>query len=110
MPVPVYVKIPYFPDSVYLLRFSDVASGASMNSISPKSFPLCDLAAVLETMSEDIHTGKGVAIIEGLQPDKYTVEENIIIHAGISSYIAPQRGCQSGMKDQVCGLSSFHQT
>jgi hypothetical protein len=56
----------------------------------------------LQKVSDEIFQGRGLAILRGLNPDLFSIEDNVIIHAGISSYIAPLRGNQSGFNDQVC--------
>ncbi len=76
----------------------------SPNEISSETFKLPTLSKRLSHVSKEVFEGKGIAAIRGMSPDKYTVEDNIIIHAGISSYIAPLRGNQSGSNDQVCKL------
>lgn len=45
-------------------------------------------------MSEELHTGCGVVILRGLKPKLYTPWENVILFAGVSSYLGEQRGCQ----------------
>ena len=55
-------------------------------------------------MSIEIHAGKGIGIIHGLEPDKYSMEDNVVIYAGLSSYIAGMRGAQSGDNDFICML------
>ena len=41
-----------------------------------------------------MHFGRGLAIIAGLDPDKYSLKESIILFAGLSSYIGDRRGSQ----------------
>jgi hypothetical protein len=57
-------------------------------------FPLETLGLLLEEVSKDLHTGRGLTILRGLIPTKYTSWENVVIFAGISSYLGEQRGCQ----------------
>lgn len=45
-------------------------------------------------MAQDIHSGQGVAILRGLQPSGYSLEENVIVYAGVASYIGETRGQQ----------------
>ena len=58
------------------------------------NFLLPTLGPRLRSTSEDVHLGRGLAIIKGLDPDKYSLKENIILFAGISSYIGDKRGSQ----------------
>jgi alpha-ketoglutarate-dependent taurine dioxygenase len=62
--------------------------------ISKETFPLPTLHLELRRLSSELHNGHGFFVIRGLDVDKYTRKENIIIYAGISSHIAPQRGRQ----------------
>ena len=57
-------------------------------------FPLETLGTYLKEISKDLHTGRGLTILRGLTPDKYTPWENVVIFAGLSSYLGEQRGCQ----------------
>jgi len=74
----------------------------SPNDICCDTFRLPTLRTRLGSVSREVFKGKGIAAIHGLDPDRYSVEDNIIIQAGISSYVAPLRGNQSGANDQVC--------
>jgi hypothetical protein len=71
----------------------------SLNDLSPLTFPLPTLGFRLRTTSADIHFGRGVAIIQGLDPDKYSLKENVVLYGGISSHIADKRGAQSAEFD-----------
>ncbi|KAI1204160.1 uncharacterized protein F4807DRAFT_465960 [Annulohypoxylon truncatum] len=72
-----------------------------LNQISCENFSLPTLGRHLDRIAHEIFKGKGIASIRGLSPDMYSVKDNVIIHAGISSHIAPFRGNQSGSNDQV---------
>lgn len=41
-----------------------------------------------------MQSGRGFFVLRGLTPDKYSIEDNIIIYTGVSSYIGPIRGRQ----------------
>lgn len=45
-------------------------------------------------MAEEVHLGRGIAILRGLDPSKYTLEDNILIYAGVASYVGETRGTQ----------------
>jgi hypothetical protein len=72
---------------------------SDLNTISPDTFRLPSLGPKLRSLSWEIHEGKGAVIIKGLQPDKYCLKDNIVIFAGLSSYIGDQRGRQSAQND-----------
>jgi hypothetical protein len=71
----------------------------NLNDLSPSTFPLPTLGPRLRTTSADIHFGRGVAIIQGLDPDKYSLKENVVLYGGISSHIGDKRGAQSAELD-----------
>jgi hypothetical protein len=45
-------------------------------------------------VSEDIHDGRGFAVLCGLDPEKYSMLDNILLYVGITSHIAEIRGYQ----------------
>lgn len=65
-----------------------------MGEISPDTFPLPKLHAVLREISNEVHNGHGFKVIRGLPVDSYTREENVTIYTGLSSHVAPIRGRQ----------------
>lgn len=64
------------------------------NEVSPSSFPLPTLGPKLLRVAEDIHSGKGFAVVRGLNPNEFSPEDNVLVFLGISSYIGAQRGRQ----------------
>jgi hypothetical protein len=42
----------------------------------------------------DVYEGRGFAIVRGLDPDAYTMEDLTVVYLGISSYIGERRGKQ----------------
>ncbi|KAK0391429.1 hypothetical protein NLU13_0929 [Sarocladium strictum] len=62
--------------------------------ISQETFPLPKLHDQLRRLSRELHQGHGFFVLRGLDVDRYTREENIIIYAGVSSHIGPIRGRQ----------------
>ncbi|KAL1612590.1 hypothetical protein SLS60_000819 [Paraconiothyrium brasiliense] len=65
-----------------------------LSHINQETFPLAHLHGELRELSRELHSGHGFFVIRGLQVDKHTREENVIIYAGLSAHIAPQRGRQ----------------
>lgn len=41
-----------------------------------------------------MQSGRGFFVLRGLKPDNYSIEDNIIIYTGVSSYIGSVRGRQ----------------
>ncbi|KAF4990546.1 hypothetical protein FGRMN_8407 [Fusarium graminum] len=68
--------------------------GVSLGYITAETFPLPKLHSELRKLSAELHKGHGFFVIRGVDVDKYTREENIIIYAGISAHIAGERGRQ----------------
>ncbi|KAK1832993.1 hypothetical protein QBC39DRAFT_390275 [Podospora conica] len=58
------------------------------------NFPLPTLAAKLDALAEDLHDGRGFFAVRGLNPTKYSREDNIVIFLGVSSYVGELRGKQ----------------
>lgn len=60
--------------------------------VSPKTFPLSPkLAASLANISKELHEGRGFGVLRGLNPSKYTPAENVIVFAGVASYVGEER-------------------
>ncbi|KAI1374137.1 Clavaminate synthase-like protein [Hypoxylon crocopeplum] len=64
------------------------------NLVNRDNFPLPDLGPKLDQLSQDIHNGKGLCVVRGINPEDYIVEDLTIVWLGIQAYIADQRGCQ----------------
>ena len=56
-----------------------------------KSFPLHQLGRTLDGIADDVHNGKGFCVLRGLEPDRYRLEDGMIVFLGIQSYIAERR-------------------
>ncbi|PSN59647.1 Clavaminate synthase-like protein, partial [Corynespora cassiicola Philippines] len=77
-----------------LRYFKDLPGPNGPEQLEKDLFPLPNLGAKLESISQDLHHGRGLTILRGLQPERYTAEENILLFAGLASYLGEQRGCQ----------------
>jgi hypothetical protein len=70
--------------------------------MSPKTFPLPkDLSDRLRAISHDCYNGRGFCILRGLRPEIFTEEENVLVFAGVSVYVAPIRGFQDLNRELV---------
>ncbi|RGP76569.1 hypothetical protein FLONG3_5231 [Fusarium longipes] len=67
--------------------------------ISQETFPLPKTHDELRRLSRELHYGHGFFVLRGLDVDRYTREENIIIYAGISSHVTTVRGRQDAYYD-----------
>ncbi|AEO71829.1 uncharacterized protein THITE_2148420 [Thermothielavioides terrestris NRRL 8126] len=70
------------------------AQGLDGSEVSRANFPLPNLSRKLEAVCADVYEGRGFAIVRGLDPDAYTVEDLTVVYLGISSYIGERRGKQ----------------
>jgi hypothetical protein len=70
-------------------------SGDDISDISRENFPLpSTLADWLDGVSDDCYNGRGFVLLRGLNPQRHSPEDNAALFAGISLYVAPQRGFQ----------------
>ncbi|KAK0647044.1 hypothetical protein B0T16DRAFT_458908 [Cercophora newfieldiana] len=70
------------------------SQGLAGEDVGRANFPLPTLGPVLEDLAAELHDGRGFFTINGLRPDDFTVEDNLVVFLGISSYIADLRGKQ----------------
>lgn len=68
--------------------------GLSLDAVTCENFPLPTIQEQLVRASLDVHQGRGFAIIRGLDPRKFSAEDNAIVFLGVASYIGEQRGVQ----------------
>ncbi|KAH6964514.1 hypothetical protein DER45DRAFT_152193 [Fusarium avenaceum] len=73
--------------------------GLPLGHISAETFPLPNLHPELRKLSDELHKGHGFFVIRGVDVDRYTREENIIIYVGVSAHIAGKRGRQDSKFD-----------
>jgi len=92
----------------FVLRIAGAKLG--FEDVSKATFPLPTLGSILESASQDVHEGRGFVVVRGLNPSRYSMEENAIIYLGISSYIGGQRARQNmeGMKFSKFTRNSSH--
>ncbi|ORY71330.1 uncharacterized protein BCR38DRAFT_331655 [Pseudomassariella vexata] len=69
--------------------------GMDGDDVTRERFPLPNLQKRLDGCAAEIHDGTGLCIIRGLDPRRYSVEDNIMIFLGVSSYIGGKRGLQN---------------
>ncbi|KAH7032637.1 uncharacterized protein B0I36DRAFT_241078 [Microdochium trichocladiopsis] len=65
------------------------------DEVGQDNFSLPSLRSRLEFAANTVHQSGGVAVLRGLDPSRYSVEDNTIIFLGLSSYIGAQRGIQN---------------
>ncbi|KAH8655775.1 hypothetical protein BX600DRAFT_552954 [Xylariales sp. PMI_506] len=65
----------------------------NLSELSPATFELPSaLSQRLRSVSDQLYSGVGFQLIRGLDPSKYTPTQTVIVSAGVSSHICPQRG------------------
>ena len=57
-------------------------------------FALPSLAGRLAKVSTDLHEGRGLVILRGLDPSKYEALDNVLLFTGLASHLGEQRGAQ----------------
>lgn len=62
--------------------------------VQQETFVLPTLGAKIKALTEEnVVSGRGFLVVRGINPDKYTREQQVIAYAGISSYVG-KRGLQ----------------
>lgn len=79
--------------------------GLDGNEASPWTFPLPNLAARLSSIAFELHRGKGFFVLRGLDPHRWSPEDNAVVYLGICSYIGEKRGKTNQDGDM---FSRFH--
>ena len=72
------------------------------DDVSRELFPLPKLESRLDKCALEVHHGAGWCVIRGIDPRRYSVEDNAIIYLGISSYIGGRRGLQDAKGSMLC--------
>jgi Taurine catabolism dioxygenase TauD, TfdA family len=65
----------------------------------------------LSSIARELHTGRGFSVLRGIPVTSYSRSDNILIYAGVSSYIANLRGLQDkngGVLAHIKDLSGTH--
>lgn len=69
--------------------------GVHFGHISPETFPLPTLGTALVNLSHELHFGRGFFVLRTIPVDSYSRADNVLIYAGVSSYVGSQRGLQN---------------
>jgi hypothetical protein len=62
--------------------------------VNKNTFPLPNLSQELRQQAKILQHGRGFFVLRGLDVDRYSIEDNVIIYVGVSSYIGSIRGRQ----------------
>ncbi|EPE33005.1 Clavaminate synthase-like protein [Glarea lozoyensis ATCC 20868] len=64
-----------------------------LSALSASTFELpSEFSQRLRSLSDQLYEGVGFQIIHGLDPTKYNSKQQMIVYAGVSAHICPQRG------------------
>lgn len=99
--------------SNFLFNHTQVVAGIGLHfgHISTQTFPLPTLGPALVKLSKELHQGRGFFVLRTIPVDLYSKEDNVLIYAGISSYVAGTRGLQDkngGVLAHIKDLSQTH--
>ena len=80
-----------------LIILAPTGLGLARGHVSPATFPLSEaLATRLSAITDRVYNGCGFHRLRGLDPASYTETENVILYAGITSYVADKRARNIG--------------
>jgi hypothetical protein len=92
---------------ISLLNNKPAAKYDDLSSISASTFELSEsFSARLKKFADQLYQGVGFQIVHGLDPSKYTPKQKIIVYAGVSAHICPQRGFVDVFAKSVTGKSN----
>jgi hypothetical protein len=73
-------------------------TGLARGHISKNTFKLPQpLSEKLQNISTNVYNGTGFTVLRGIEPERYTEEENLLMFLGLSSHVAPERTSKLGM-------------
>jgi hypothetical protein len=88
-----------------------IGLGLHFGHISPETFPLPTLGPVLRDLARELHSGRGFFVLRTIPVDSYSRADNILIYAGVSSYVGETRGLQDkngGVLSHIKDLSQLY--
>jgi hypothetical protein len=83
--------------------------GLDDSEVRASTFPLPTLGEKLQQLSGELHEGKGFFVLRGLDPSRYSPQENNLLFLGLSSYVAETRGRQDDIGNMLrkCSIQSL---
>jgi len=78
--------------SLQMLTYTEL--GLDGSDVSKFTFPLHTFGETLLQYAVEVHRGRGFVNIRGLNPGDYSLEDNVLLFLGVSSYIGEARGRQ----------------
>ena len=88
---------------ILIANYDDLSQLSSLTFELPAAF-----SRRLRKLSDQIYKGVGFQLIRGLDPSKYTSKQGLIVYAGVSSHVCPQRGFVDVDGKGVVGKFSYN--
>ncbi|KAF3935074.1 hypothetical protein ABW20_dc0109248 [Dactylellina cionopaga] len=86
----------------YLAKYNTV------NHVSTETFPITEaLKTKMQQTISNLYDRRGFAVVRGLQSDKYSSLERVVIFLGLSSYVGGKLGMQTLSKSGLAHLSNL---
>jgi hypothetical protein len=79
--------------------------------VSSLTFPLPTLGPSLKHLAHELHSGRGFFVLRGIPVSSYSRFDNVLIYAGVTSYVAPTRALQDkngGVLSHIKDLTKTH--
>jgi hypothetical protein len=81
-----------------------VVANPTPGYVNQATFPLAERTrGVLRECTHRLYNGNGLLILRGLDPDKYSYSDSVLMYAGLTSYIGDKRGVQTQRTKEVLG-------
>ncbi|RPA98688.1 Clavaminate synthase-like protein [Choiromyces venosus 120613-1] len=84
-------------------------SKLQISLVTRQTFRLPTLGPRLIDLGASLYNGRGFFVLRGLNPKKYSSEENVLIYVGISCWVAEKRGRQDEHNNMLRTSSPFIQ-
>ena len=85
------------------------ASGRDLEDLSPATFKLDpSIEDHLRDAAKTLYDGVGFVLIKGINPQRYSAKENMIVQAGLSSYFGDLRGYNGPKSNDVVGMNHLY--
>ncbi|KAI1318354.1 Clavaminate synthase-like protein [Xylariaceae sp. FL0255] len=70
-----------------------------VSEVNPATFPLPNLQGQLTACALELHDGRGICVLRGIDPNHYSDDDNTIIFLGVASHVGDRRGTQTADGD-----------
>lgn len=94
----------HYPSCSWLVPDFRLALHLPLEDVSQRTFPLPNLHVELKIFAQYLISGIGFFKVKGLDPNRYSRTENVVIYLGLSSYVGEQRGRQDELGNMLRAL------